>query len=271
VPGGAAELARDPFAPELDETMQKIAKFMSARFSGTALYVGAQERLPVIMGVWRDIYDWTNEQDTGFGIFFHPQEGDFGNFYSPDADNMWASADVFINDDPFEPDYDYSAGYLWLLSQGWHVGASASYRNLAEWGSLNVRTGVWAEDLTKANLTDAFQSRRTYATQAPNLSLMLRADGYTMGQEISASGDTLTLSVEASDPDLKIKIIELYWGEYGSGKNAEIIATTEPELAEVNWVQTVPVSQDAQYYLTRIVMSDGAKAWSSPIWVSSRP
>ena len=89
-------------------------------------------------------------------------------------------------------------------------------------------------------------------------------------REISVSGATLTLSVEASDKDLKITTIELYRGEYGSGKNAEIIATTKPELAEVNWVQTVPVSQGTQYYLTRIVMSDGAKAWSSPIWVNGK-
>ena len=51
---------------------------------------------------------------------------------------------------------------------------------------------------------------------------------------------------------------------------AEIIATTEPELAELKWVKTVRVSQDAQYYLTRLVMSDGTKAWSSPIWVNGK-
>ncbi len=268
VPGGAARLENDPFARESGPSMHNhIVEWFEPLFSGTALYVGADEHSPVFMGVWRDVYDWTEEDDLGFGIFFHPQVGDFGDFYSAEADNSWTTADLFVNEDPFEPDFDFSEWYLWLLSEGWHVGASASYRNLAEWGSLDVGTGVWADGLTSARLTEAFRARRTYATQAPDLRLMLRANGYTMGQEITANGSKVLLTVDASDPNLSVARIELYEGVYGSGQPAQIIEIVEPNEAQVNWTYTIPSFRSQKYFLVKLVMSDGAKAWSSPIWI----
>jgi hypothetical protein len=269
VPGGAALLVRDPFARGLSKSKKFIFSYITKLFSGTAVYVGADSFSPIMLGVWNDVYDWTEKDNSGFGILFHPQIGDFGNYYSPHADNKWVSADLFIDDDPFELDYDFSNGYLWLLSQGWHVGASASNRNLAEWGSKKVRTGVWASKLSKNGIVEAFRTHRTFATQAPDLNLMMQVNGFTMGQVITVNNSKAALTVNASDPKLEISELELYEGDYGTGQLAQIIQGIELNESQVNWTYTINNFQGQKYFLVKLIMSDGAKAWSSPIWIQN--
>lgn len=266
---GPASMAEDPgYQPPAEPLLTMGNLLNKYHYSGFSMIIGANGHYPASFGVWRDIYDWMPTSGASFGIFNHPQKGDFGDYYSPDMDQMMAIAGVFVGDDPNEPTFDFSDGYLWLLSKGWHVGAQASPRNMSLWGSSHARTGVWADNLTRESLTEAVLARRTFATQASDLSLMLRANGSPMGQEINADGD-LAIVVQASSKSLEVTRIELYKGNYGSQERAQMIADFEPLRQSVVWNHTVLAFSGTQYFLVKIVMSNGAKAWSSPVWVTS--
>ena len=92
--------------------------------------------------------------------------------------------------------------YIRSLDYGWKIGATNNADTHSPyWGSNTPhRTGVWMPSLTKADLLDALQARRTFATEDVNYELGLKANGAWMGSEIPNTG-SLAFEITGFDPD----------------------------------------------------------------------
>ena len=91
-------------------------------------------------------------------------------------------------------------------------------------------TGVYANELTRESLWDAFKKRHVYGTSGPRIILRFIINGAIMGDHITAE-DGLDISVEVHGTE-NIETIDVY-------RNKEIIHSYQPlhEKGEVNWIK----------------------------------
>ncbi len=120
--------------------------------------------------------------------------------------------------------------------------------------------GVYAEELTRASLWEAFLARRTFATTGPRMVAWLEAEGTFMGG-IGESAGTVDLRLGAvSTAD--IEVIELV----SDGGNVVHEVHPEPGVRELELAFTDPDAVlDTRWYLLRVVQTDGEMAWTSPV------
>lgn len=260
----------------------------------------ANERCPLGNGAWTDFYErWLpNHQEVGWIQFNHPHPSnplEFGGVkFSPTDDarsslvaNEKVSAMALLNgpgkydrpDMKGEPDawdrgqnrLNYEIEYMEFLNRGWRIGAVGDQDNhVKNWGlAVPTRTGVWAKNLSKAGLLDAFRNRRTYAAFDTNVRLWFSINGKDMGSEI-AGGSELAVRVAASDADDAMKRIELYGDVDGvGGEPAKLLGKQEVGKKTALWKINLPATAGDSYYFAKVVYDDQkAWAWSSPIWVA---
>ena len=105
---------------------------------------------------------------------------------------------------------------------------------------------------------------RVYATEDSDLSIYYTLDGYIMGSilEDGATGDTVHLSVDLSDPT-----------DASIGK-VQVITNGGLVLAEKNVsgneeTVTFDVKNDYSYYYIKVVEADSDIAVTAPVWVGS--
>jgi hypothetical protein len=119
---------------------------------------------------------------------------------------------------------------------------------------------VWADELSRRSLFDAFTARRTYALTGARIVLRFYVNGRPMGSEIAASGD-YRLEAEVYAPS-EIKEVQFL-------KNAELVHKKAIGDTCIKAVYTdTGVSDSGLFYHCRIVLSDGNLAVSSPVWIS---
>ena len=120
---------------------------------------------------------------------------------------------------------------------------------------------VYAEDLSRQSLFEAFRARRTYATTGVRAFLDFRAGGAFMGEEIRlARGKGVTVEVKVESP-IDIRRIEIV-------RNGEVVFA-DPctgRSRDLHWTDRAPPSHGAYYY-ARVSLEEDNFAWSSPVWV----
>jgi hypothetical protein len=165
---------------------------------------------------------------------------------------------------------NYEFEYIEFLNRGWRIGALGDQDNhVKNWGlAVPTRTGVWAKKLTREGITDAMQSRRTFATFDHNVQLWFEVNGVDMGGSVP-SGTGLTATVNVVDPDTPIKRLEIFADVDGvGGKPAEIVARQQVRSRNAAWKVKLPTTKPGGYFFAKVVLDDRkAWAWSSPIWV----
>jgi len=126
--------------------------------------------------------------------------------------------------------------------------------------------GVYAAELTREAVWEAFRKRRVYGTSGPKIILNFRVCDSPMGSEIEwpASKKTVPIALRAvcCDKIARIEIlrnetpifVEKNEGEYGV---YAAILIEDPE----------PLPGTSRYY-ARVIQEDGNMAWSSPVWVT---
>ena len=126
--------------------------------------------------------------------------------------------------------------------------------------------GVYAPELTREAVWEAFQKRRVYATSGPKIILNFRVCDSPMGSEVvwSSTGGAVPIAFRSvcCDEIDRIEIlrngdpifIEKNEGEYGVF--AAILIEDPQPLKGTSW------------YYARILQKDGNMAWSSPVWVT---
>jgi len=129
--------------------------------------------------------------------------------------------------------------------------------------AYNGLVAVYAKELTRESLWEAFFARRVYATNGCRLALDVRLNGVVMGGEVTAAPDTpLELTVWTRLDRLldRVEVLrgtELAATFVGDGNQVEEFECTFSDVARPG----------ATAYYVRVRQTDGGTAWSSPIWV----
>lgn len=143
------------------------------------------------------------------------------------------------------------------------VGSSDSHNGLS--GFERGMLALYASELTRQGLYQAFKARRTYALRGGEpIVLDVRLAGRPMGSIVQGShitGGRVTLEVyvAAQSPLQKIEIV----------KNNRYVYTHDAASrreVRLTYQDTEPVNGKAYYYV-RVWGEQGSYAWSSPIWV----
>ena len=120
-------------------------------------------------------------------------------------------------------------------------------------------TGVWADELTREALTEAFRARRVFATTGTRLCLAFDSEGHPMGSQ--RPDDAPRAFHIQVDGTAELESVELLRGGFPcrTWNPGASVFETEVEL--------VPEPSPFQeFYLVRVRQTDGHQGWSSPIW-----
>jgi hypothetical protein len=124
--------------------------------------------------------------------------------------------------------------------------------------------GVYAPELTREAIWEAFKRRQVYGTSGPKIILFFRVADSPMGSEVTWSADQggipIALRTVTCDEIAALEIV----------RNGEVVLRHEPEeggvFAQFLVEDTDPV-EGTNWYYARVVQKDGNMAWSSPVWV----
>ena len=125
---------------------------------------------------------------------------------------------------------------------------------------LKYRCGLTAAllpSLTRAELLQALRHRRTYATTGARILLDFSISGTPMGRDLrTESPPAIAATIHACAPVAAVDVI----------KNGAVVHSRRdlPQDCSLSWQDP---SGDPGWYVLRVTQTDGAKAWSSPIWV----
>lgn len=169
-----------------------------------------------------------------------------------------------------------------MLEAGAHIGfvggsdshqanPGSSLEDPGPYRTLQYRSGlaaVWAPELTREALWEAFFARRVYATSYTRTILRLSVNGVSMGQSGSAEYPR-EITAFAASPGF-VSHAELI-------RNGEVIAT-EPAgghrkmPADVEgqfcFTDDRPSGRSEDCYYLRVTIHGTERVWSSPVWVS---
>ncbi|HEX3048056.1 MAG TPA: CehA/McbA family metallohydrolase [Bacillota bacterium] len=206
-------------------------------------------------------------------IFNHPQvdwiphSTEFGNFNGTRSDKFvgmecWNHNDDCWNNDGFVIG-DGLNYFAEAITRGWYLGTAGGQDNHdASWGNKNdYRTAVWAQNLTRPDLLEAYKARRFYTTWDKNLALSFKINGYEMGSKIPP-GSNYLLAISATDGNGEaFTSFEVY--NNGKKVYAPISIANPYNLYITFYVNAV---KGDRYYAI-VTQADGNKAISSPIFI----
>lgn len=221
-------------------------------------------------------YDWlaTEPGSLPFGggadaiaSFNHP--GYFGNFqefaYHAAAAQQIVSFEAF-NSISDEADFFWYGAEKGLanpfnacLNAGWRVGfTGVSDEHSGMFGQQGKgRGGLWVQDLTRASVRSALETRRTFATMEPGLRLDATANGVPMGSVMGAPAGALEIALDIARGDDWVG--KTLWVEVvGPGTDgprlldARAIAVPSDDQPPV----TFPVQPDGAWLFLRIIDPD---------------
>lgn len=200
----------------------------------------------------------------GLAVFAHPgrEAGKFESFrYAPEVDGQMVGVEVFNRGNEY-----FAGGLVEALDKGWHAGAiGAADDHGPSWAHATNRPGrtvflvpegaAW----DPAAVREALAARRFYATTDGTLELSFTTDtGAPMGSRVSlATGQTIRLETAASGP--AVAAIDLI-------TNGLTVVGEPFGGPSGSWDLTVTPGE--HWYLVRVALADGKRAYSSPIWIT---
>ena len=185
------------------------------------------------------------------------------------------------NQKPAKPD---EHAYFKFLNMGFMVAPTADQDNHRKnWGSATpARTAIIAPELTKKALLDAIRQRHVYATQDPNLSVVVKVNGKLCGDVLPVlpAQSRLEIAYEISDEDEPTAeyVIKVF-GDGVGGDPAALIGSFPAERDATGRVRgnidDIVFPGQPQYYFFRVsqVGEDGDEdnAWTAPVWFRNEP
>jgi hypothetical protein len=123
--------------------------------------------------------------------------------------------------------------------------------------------GVVADELTREAIFAGLASRQCYATTGARILLSVTVNGHGMGEEYSAPADearAIEVKVAGTSDIANIEVL----------RSNEVIQRVEPgePALKLRFEDDDPLDGPTWYYV-RVTQTDGAMAWSSPIWVDT--
>lgn len=222
-------------------------------------------------------YFWI-EQNDGVGNFCHPDPS-YGTWFDnfdfapqfPDAMHSLEMRNGLRNDD-YEPEA------IFALNKGWKVGFFGNQDNHeGHWGDLQnpsdggaiYLTGILADALTEADITDALHNRRFFAMEvnpsSDRIKLWYWVNGEPMGSIIETEGPVdITAHVEAVNGVSLFNRFDLF-------KDGEIVDSYIEIGTQIDYAfQEVIGENESHYYFIRARQVDGDYAWSASVWVQQQ-
>ncbi len=149
------------------------------------------------------------------------------------------------------------------LARGYRFGfiGSADNHNGEPGTPTSGIAGVVADELSREAIFAGLASRQCYATTGVRILLSVTVNGHGMGEEYSAPAcEAREVVVKAAGTE-SIASVEVL-------KCNEVIQRVEPgePALRMRFEDTDELDGPAWYY-ARVTQTDGAMAWSSPIWV----
>ncbi|CCQ98436.1 hypothetical protein CULT_880009 [[Clostridium] ultunense Esp] len=232
-----------------------------ANVFNTSNYVEAKKTVTAL----NDFYQWLVQQEGAVASFNHPNwpSDSFNDLsYVPEIDHMMAMIEVGNG----APPYSYARAeehFFRAMDNGWHVGVgNAQDNHSTNWGDPDNLTAVVAEDLTTESFLDALRNRRTYSTEARDTQLRVKANGFWMGSTVEVpAGGSLNFDVWVKDQDNLIDKIQLIT----NGGNV-IETKMVGGATEATWNPTVTPTSGANWYVVKVIHSDGKWTTASAIF-----
>ena len=155
------------------------------------------------------------------------------------------------------------------LTLGYHLGFVAGSDNHAGLaGRTGGLAGVLAERLDRASIFRALQARRTFGTTGQRILVGLRTLDAVAGSVSPSTSGAVNLHAWAHGTG-PLEYLELVRGWKGAPLPLPVVAAFPAEGredVEFAWQDPAPL-REAFYYL-RVRQQDGARAWSSPVWLN---
>ncbi len=186
--------------------------------------------------------------------FNHPGQ-EFGTFhqfsrYDPAQDQVIHLLE--LDPEGHNPTHYYDMA----LQKGWHLAPSLNGGDTAE-NAGQVRTAVLAESLTEDSLFSAIQALRVYATWDPDLQLVYRLNGESMGGTLGPA-EALEAQILLQDPtdsgSCRVEVVT----EKGTVQEAELSGPGSHILE---------ITEKASYYYLRLLREDTLIAVTAPVWM----
>jgi hypothetical protein len=120
---------------------------------------------------------------------------------------------------------------------------------------------VLAESLDRNSVFDALKSRRAYATTGEPIELGFSYGDKLMGQQCVRSSEPFRVTVRGTQLITRVDLI----------KNGRVLVSEAPQNHEfvAEWFDSEASGRATDYYYVTARQSDGERAWSSPLWISS--
>ncbi|MHC4873282.1 MAG: DUF3604 domain-containing protein [Planctomycetota bacterium] len=225
------------------------------------------EECPDLRALWK-IYEKQGHDYMTIPHFHGPGQLEEGTWWENKNFNGEPVIEVFSDHGSYEREDVFEGGradckaFRWdrcakyFLQNGYkygHVGHSDDHKGHV---GVNGITGIYAAELTRESVFEAYRKRRTYATSNARIRLLFTANGELMGSEIKNTADKEFLIDVVGENTLKK--IDLF-------KDGEIYKTFIPEGIAFKEIIKVKDEAPSNWYV-RVTQLDNHIAISSPVW-----
>jgi len=123
--------------------------------------------------------------------------------------------------------------------------------------------GVYAAEPTREAVFEALYARRVYALVGGRIRLEFSVDGHLMGEEIEVDADhrpEIAVRVEGDEAVDRVEVV----------RDGRVIhrVLDRGRMVSFRFVDEEKPQRTVSHYYVRVVQVNGARAWSSPVWVT---
>jgi hypothetical protein len=147
----------------------------------------------------------------------------------------------------------------YFVKNSWRFGFTANSDDHKGHVGVNGLTAVFAKELTRDAIFQAYRERRVYGTTNARIRLVFTANGALMGSDIPATDRKIFFISAAGENTLKK--VDVF-------RNSELFRRFTPEGR--NFIREFSVNNDSpDNWYVRVTQIDNQVAYSSPVWFVS--